>query len=48
MINGKEKHLGYHNSVIEAARNYDRIAYIVFGERIKLNFPEQYDISHWK
>jgi hypothetical protein len=36
-----------HNSVLEAARNYDRIAYIVFGERERLNFPEEYDISHW-
>lgn len=34
--------LGAHTSLIEAARNYDRIAYIKYGEREKLNFPEDY------
>ncbi len=41
-IDGKMKHLGYHVSVLEAARNYDRLAYIKYGERTLLNFPEQY------
>jgi hypothetical protein len=41
-------YLGTHTSVIEAARNYDRIAYTVFSERERLNFPEEYDISHWR
>lgn len=47
-VDGKMKRLGRHTSVIEAARNYDRIAYVVFGERKLLNFPEEYDINHWK
>lgn len=47
-IDGKMKHLGTHTSVIEAARNYDRIAYIVYREKTLLNFPEEYDINHWK
>jgi hypothetical protein len=42
-VNGKMKHLGYHTSLIEAARNYDRIAYIVYGERRLLNFIEEYN-----
>jgi len=37
-----------HTSAIEAARNHDRIAYIVFGERERLNFPEEYDLSKWQ
>jgi hypothetical protein len=47
-VDGKMKHLGHHTSLLEAARNYDRIAYIVFGERKLLNFPDDYDISNWK
>lgn len=39
--------LGAHNSVLEAAKNYDRIAYITFGVRDKLNFPEDYKIERW-
>ena len=45
--NEKIVYLGSHTSVLEAARNYDRIAYIVFCERENLNFPEEYNISHW-
>lgn len=45
--NEKIIYLGAHTSALEAARNYDRIAYIVFGERNKLNFPEEYDIHKW-
>jgi hypothetical protein len=41
-VNGKMKKLAAHTSVIEAARNYDRIAYIKYGERELLNFPEEY------
>lgn len=41
-IKGKIKKIGCHTSVVDAARNYDRIAYIVYGERKKLNFPEEY------
>jgi len=44
---GKMIMLGHHNSLIEAARNHDRIAYIVFGERKLLNFPDEYNITHW-
>jgi len=41
-INGKMKKLGAHTSILEAARNYDRIAYIKYGERKLLNFPDEY------
>jgi len=40
--NGKLKILSRHKDKIEAARNHDRIAYIVYGERVKLNFPNEY------
>lgn len=46
--NEKIIYINSHTSAIEAARNYDRIAYIVFGERERLNFPEEYHINHWK
>lgn len=42
VINGRVKKLGAHTSIVEAARNYDRLAYIKYGIRDKLNFPEQY------
>lgn len=42
-IDGKMKKLAAHTSVLEAARNYDRIAYIKYGERKLLNFPEEYE-----
>jgi hypothetical protein len=45
--NEKMIYLGAHTSALEAARNYDRIAYIVFNERKKLNFPEDYIIQNW-
>ena len=45
--NEKIIYINSHVSALEAARNYDRIAYIVFGERERLNFPEEYKISHW-
>lgn len=41
-IGGKMKKLASHTSVLEAARNYDRIAYIKYGERKLLNFPDEY------
>lgn len=41
-VDGKMKKLAAHTSVLEAARNYDRIAYIKYGERVLLNFPEEY------
>lgn len=46
--NEKLIYLASHVSVLEAARNYDRIAFIVFGERERLNFPEEYDLTHWE
>lgn len=46
--NEKIIYIHTHTSAIEAARNYDRIAYIVFGEKERLNFPEEYDITSWK
>lgn len=45
--NEKIIYMNKHTSAIEAARNYDRIAYIVFGEREKLNFPKEYNLTHW-
>ena len=45
--NEKIIYINSHTSALEAARNYDRIAYIVFGERERLNFPEEYDIKQW-
>ncbi len=47
-INEKIMYINTHTSALEAARNYDRIAYIVFGERQRLNFPEEYEINSWK
>lgn len=41
-INQKMIYLSRHTGLVDAARNYDRIAYIVYGEREKLNFPEEY------
>lgn len=39
-----KKIIGVHVSAIDAARNYDRMAYIVNGERDMLNFREEYGI----
>jgi hypothetical protein len=44
-INGKMKKIGSHNSLIDAARNYDRIAYMKYGIKDKLNFPEDYNLK---
>lgn len=41
-VNGKMKKLAAHTSILEAARNYDRVAYIKHGERERLNFPNEY------
>lgn len=46
-IDGRVRKLGAHNSILEAARNYDRIAYITFGIRDKLNFPGDYIPDKW-
>jgi len=45
VINEKVKKLGAHTSVLEAARNYDRIAYMKYGIKDKLNFPDEYDLN---
>ena len=38
-VNGKRKYLGYFHSEVEAARAYDAVALLHFGEFAKLNFP---------
>jgi HNH endonuclease len=45
VINEKVKKLGAHTSILEAARNYDRIAYMKYGIKDKLNFPQEYDFK---
>lgn len=45
VVNEKVIKLGAHTSILEAARNYDRIAYIKYGIRDKLNFSEEYDLK---
>jgi len=37
---GKQVHLGYFSSEIEAAKTYDRAAKLHFDDRANLNFPE--------
>lgn len=37
--------LGVHDSAEEAARNYDRIAFMKYGESSHLNFPHQYNLD---
>lgn len=44
-INGKMKKIGCHTSLLDAARNYDRIAYMKYGIKDLLNFPEEYDLK---
>jgi hypothetical protein len=44
-IKGRIKKLSRHKDEVDAARNYDRIAYIRYGERKKLNFLEDYNLS---
>jgi len=44
-IDGEMKKIGCHLSVLEAARNYDRIAYMKYGLRDRLNFPEEYNLT---
>ena len=44
-LEGKMKKLAAHTSLLEAARNYDRIAYMKYGIRDRLNFPEEYDLK---
>ena len=45
VVEGKVVKLGAHTSVLEAARNHDRIAYMKYRIRDRLNFPEEYDLS---
>ncbi len=42
-INGKNIDIGRHVSEIDAARNYDRIMFMKYGVKCKLNFIEEYD-----
>lgn len=45
VIDEKVIKLGAHTSILEAARNYDRIAGLKYGIKDKLNFPEDYDLE---
>ncbi len=45
VIDEKVIKIGAHTSVLEAARNYDRIAYMKYRISDKLNFPEEYDLN---
>ena len=45
ILNKKMKHLGCHKNEIEAAKNYDKIAYLNYAIKDRLNFPSE--ISHW-
>ena len=44
-VKGKMKKIGCHTSLLDAARNYDRIAYMKYGIKDKLNFPEEYSLK---
>lgn len=44
-IKGKMKKIGCHTSLLDAARNYDRIAYMKYGIKDKLNFPYEYNLT---
>jgi hypothetical protein len=44
-VEGRMIWLARHKDKIEAARNYDRISYIVYGERQKLNFANEYNLN---
>lgn len=44
-VDGKMKKLAVHTSILEAARNYDRIAYMKYGIKDRLNFPEEYNLN---
>ena len=39
-INGKPKTKGYFDCLLEAAKEYDRLAIVHFGEYARLNFPK--------
>lgn len=39
-VNGKQKHLGYFQDRVLAAKKYDQAARKLFGEFARLNFPE--------
>lgn len=44
-IGGKNKHLGYFQSEIEAAETYDKAATMYFGSDAYLNFPSEGDLA---
>lgn len=44
-LNKKLIDIGRHVSEVDAARNYDRIKYMKYGLKDRLNFPEDYNLS---
>lgn len=44
-INRKLTDIGRHQSEVDAARNHDRIKYMRYGQKDRLNFPDEYNLS---
>jgi len=44
-INKKNIDIGRHASEVDAARNHDRILYMKYGIKDRLNFPEEYNLK---
>jgi hypothetical protein len=44
-LNKKLIDIGRHTSEVDAARNHDRIKYMKYGRKEKLNFLEEYNLS---
>jgi hypothetical protein len=44
-VNGKQRHLGYYPSEIEAAQAYDKAALVLFGTHARINFPDVIEVG---